>query len=188
MTFPPTEDPPPGEVKLFDAETFELERVLTSGPGEMPYDATFSPDGTMLATGGLLGQVAAFDVSTGRPLQAPARVHRDFLGQVEWLPDNRTVVTAGADGMIALYDARRGLLRATMPASAEGRGGYTYLTAVSADEVTAMTGDRPGRTYTLEPERWLLHACAVAGRDLTEDEWSAYLGSRPYQQTCVGPD
>lgn len=187
-TFPPTDSPPLGEIKILDAGTFELKRVLTIGPGEMPYDARFSPDGTMLATGGLLGQVAVFDVATGRLLHAPARVHRDFLGQTEWLPDNRTVVTTGADGMIALYDTKRGLIRATMPASAEGGRGYTYLTSVSSAEVTAASRDRPARTYTLRPDRWLAYACTVAGRDLTKDEWASYLGDRPYQQTCDGPD
>lgn len=188
MAIPSIANPPPGEVKLFDAADFELRRVLTIGPGEMPFDATFSPDGTMLATGGLAGDVAVFDVDTGRLLHTPAQAHRNFLGQAEWLPDGRTVVTTGADGMIALYDSQRGLVRATMPASAEGGRGYTYLITMSSTEVTAATGDRPGRTYTLEPERWLAYACAVAGHDLTEDEWDRYLEDRPYQQTCGGPD
>lgn len=187
MAIPSIADPPPGEVKLFDAADFELRRVLTIGPGEMPFDATFSPDGTMLATGGLAGDVAVFDVATGRLLHPPSQVHRDFLGQTEWLPDNRTVVTTGADGTIALYDAQRGLVRATMPASAEGSRGYTYLTSLRGTEVTAATRDNPARTYTLEPDRWLAHACTVAGRDLTQDEWASYLGDRPYQQTCGGP-
>jgi WD40 repeat protein len=187
MAVPDISNPPPGEVKLFDATTFELQRVLTIGPGERPYDATFSPDGTMLATGGMLGELAVFDVATGRPLHAPVQAHQDFLGQAEWLPDNRTVVTTGADGMIALYDAQRGLIRATMPASAAGGSGYTYLTSVSATEVIAASRDRPARSYPLESEHWLAHACAVAGRDLTQEEWGRYLGDRPYQQTCGNP-
>jgi WD40 repeat protein len=131
--------------------------------------------------------VAVFEVATGRLLHTPAQVHRDSVGQTAWLPDNRTVVTTGADGMIALFDTQRGLVRATMPASSEAGRGYTYLTSVSAAEVTAASRDRPARTYTLQPVHWLEHACAVAERDLTEDEWASYLGDRPYQQTCGGP-
>lgn len=73
-----------------------------------------------------------------------------------------------------------------MPASAEPGAGYTFLTSVSAKEVTAVIGGRSGRSYPLEPERWLAYACHVAGRSLTEDEWTSYLGDRPYQPTCNG--
>jgi hypothetical protein len=30
----------------------------------------------------------------------------------------------------------------------------------------------------------LAHACAVAGRNLTPDEWTQLMPSRPYQRTC----
>lgn len=68
-------------------------------------------------------------------------------------------------------------------ASAEG---YTFLTSVSATEITALTGAGPGRTYPLETQRWLDYACHVAGRNLTKDEWASYLGERSHSRTCDG--
>jgi WD40 repeat protein len=184
MTINPGTKPAAGEVTLLDADTLEVEDVLRIGPGNQPLDVSFSPDGTMLAAGGNEGQLAIFDVASGDLLHPPDRVHNGYLFQVEWLPDSRTVVTTGVDGTVSLYDAQRGLVRVAMPASADLGGGYAWLTSVSANEVAALSGDKPGRSYTLDPDKWLQHACEVAGRNLTHDEWAGYLGDLPYQQTC----
>jgi WD40 repeat protein len=140
----------------------------------------------MLATGGQQGQIAVFDVASGRLLHSADRVHNEVLTQAEWLPDGRTVVTTGLDRMISLYDAQRGLVRVAMPASADLGGGYTYLISVSATDIAALSGAQPGRRYSLDPERWLDYACLVAGRDLTKDEWASYLEELPYRRTCTG--
>jgi WD40 repeat protein len=186
MALGPLDGLPPAEIRLLDADTLEVKQVLTVGAGDQPLDVSFSPDGKLLASGGAQGNLAVIDVSSGRILRAPDRVHNGQLTQVEWLPDSRTVVTTGMDGRVSLYDAERGLARVTLPASAEPGDGYTYLLSLTEDEVTATTGALPGRTYPLDPERWLGHACLVAGRDLTEDEWASYLGDLPYERTCEG--
>jgi hypothetical protein len=35
------------------------------------------------------------------------------------------------------------------------------------------------------PEHWVEVACEIAGRNLTEVEWSDAFGDRPYRETCV---
>jgi len=174
----------PGTVAILDADTLEVMRVLRLGEGDYPYDVSFSPDSRLVAAGGDLGVLSVFDVASGRLLHQPVKVHNGFVQQVEWLPDGRTVVTTGADGMISLYDVQRGLLQASMPGSSDGAPGYTYLIAATSHQVTALTGERAGRSYPLDPARWLDYACVVAGRDLTPDEWARYLPDRPYRRTC----
>lgn len=186
MTIPDVDRAPLGTVKLLDANTLEVRRVLHMGTADFPYDLSFSPDGRTLAVGVNSGLLYTFDVGSGRQLHQPARVHDEFVQQVEWLPDGKTVATTGEDGTVTLYDVPRGLIRATMPASTVQRKAYTYLLSVSAHSLTALAGERPGRTYSLDPRRWLARACAVAGRDLTHDEWSRYLPDRPYRRTCSG--
>jgi hypothetical protein len=40
------------------------------------------------------------------------------------------------------------------------------------------------RKWNIAPERVLEHACAVAGRNLTREEWRNALRDRPYERTC----
>ncbi|CAN5430863.1 hypothetical protein BH10ACT10_BH10ACT10_12070 [soil metagenome] len=184
MTIPAVNDPPPSEVRILDARTLALHQVLRLRDSAYPFDVAFSPDSRLLAVGGDPGTVSVFDLHTGRTLHRPSQVHTDIVQQLSWLPDNRTLITSGGDGMVTVYDARQGLVLATLPGSSDGRVGYTYLTSVSADAISAFTGSRDGREYSLDVARWLDYACVVAGRDLTRDEWSIYLPNREYQQTC----
>ena len=184
MTVPPVEDAPPGTVKLLDAHTFELRRELEMGTGDHPFDISFSPDGSHLAVGTMQGKLYVFDASSGKVQHAPKKVHDDFVQQVEWLEDGRTVVSTGSDGIVSLYDTERGLVRVSMPASADLEQAYTFVLSASDAAVAALAGGQPGRIYPLDPRRWLDYACLVAGRDLTRDEWGSYLPGRAYERTC----
>jgi len=184
MVIPSVNDAPPGSVRILDARTLRPRRVLHMEEGEHPFDVSFSRDSRRVAVGSDQGTLSVFDVDSQARLHEPTRVHNDMVQQVEWFPDENTVVTSGADGMLSLYDADRGLVRTRLPGSSEGGTGYTYLTSVAADKISVVTGERDGRTYPLELNRWLAYACVVAGRNLTPDEWSTYLPERPYRATC----
>jgi WD40 repeat protein len=184
MIVPSVDDAPPGIVRLLDAETLEEVREIRMGVGDFVYDLSFSPDGRRLAVGVETGLVYAFDVASGEPLHEPARAHSSWVGQVEWLPDGRTVASTGEDTQIVLYDTERGVVRARLPASTRAGMAHTYLLEADGDGITALAGERPGTRYSLDPERWLDRACEVAGRDLTRDEWAGYLPDRPYRRTC----
>ena len=184
LTVPPVTDAPPGTVKLLDANTFELRRELEMGTGDHPFDLSYSPDGSRLAVGTMQGKLYVFDARSGKVLHAPKKVHDDFVQQVEWLKDGRTIVSTGSEGVVSLYDAERGLVRVSLPASADLSHAYTFVLSASDTAVAAVVGAQPGRNYPLDPRRWLDYACLVAGRDLTRDEWSSYLPGREYERTC----
>lgn len=39
--------------------------------------------------------------------------------------------------------------------------------------------------WDLDPAHWVVAACQVAGRNLTQDEWDQYIGDlAAYQRTC----
>ena len=41
--------------------------------------------------------------------------------------------------------------------------------------------------WSLDPERWIEAACALAGRNLTPDEWDTNIGDlEPHRHTCPG--
>ncbi len=42
--------------------------------------------------------------------------------------------------------------------------------------------------WDLDPAHWVEAACRIAGRNLTRDEWSTYIGDlAPYHETCPTP-
>jgi WD40 repeat protein/DNA-binding SARP family transcriptional activator len=184
MVVPGVDDAPPGIVRLLDADTLVEVREIRLGVNDFVYDLSFSPDGRRLAVGAETGLVYAVDVATGEPMHEPARAHNSWVGQVEWLPDSRTVVSTGEDTRVVLYDAERGVVRARMPASSGAGLAHTFLLEADGDGILALAGERPGRRYPLGLETWLDRACEVAGRDLTRDEWAGYLPDRPYRATC----
>ena len=60
------------------------------------------------------------------------------------------------------------------------------LVATSDDgrTIVTVTESTGVRTWNIAPERLLDHACTVAGRNLTREEWRDVLPDRPYQRTC----
>ena len=89
--------------------------------------------------------------------------------QLEWLPDNRTVVSAsGTTGRPCLFDVERAVVRTVpLPASADGGRDTPLCMPDTADVLSLVADDHTGPRYPLDPSIWLREACAVAGRDLT---------------------
>jgi WD40 repeat protein len=175
---------PQGTIQLFDAD-LRPQRTLDLGEGGDVWDMSFSPDGAKLAVVRNGGQLAVLDTTTWRPVHEPATMHAGAAVDAEWLPDSNTVVTAGFDEMVSLYDVERDLVRAQpLPASDVRGEGHTFLMPEPTDELVVLSEDGPGRRYPLDPARWLARACTVAGRDLTRAEWDRYLPDRPYRPVC----
>lgn len=71
----------------------------------------FSPEDTVILTGGLGGQLSQWSYPEGR-LQARIDVHETALGYVHYVPGTGQVMTLGYDGLLKLWDpATWGLLR-----------------------------------------------------------------------------
>jgi WD40 repeat protein len=93
------------------------------------------------------------------------------------------IASGGRDGRVALWDGRTGELRGTVQVGAAGTRVFVGF-APDGNTVTAATQDGRIHTIDLRPDRWVEHACAVAGRNLTRSEWRDVFGDRPYRETC----
>jgi WD40 repeat protein len=171
-------------VRTFDVRTLHSDRSVLLGDPDRATDVSFSPDGRWIAVTGRSGDVYLIDAAFSGFLRERI-VSGAALLQAEWL-DNRTVALAAADGTVTLFDAARGQPRGpAIPATGDGLPAHVHLMPVTSDELVAVSGERPGRRWSLDPMDWVRLACAVAGRDLTRPEWGRYLPDRPYRPTCT---
>jgi DNA-binding SARP family transcriptional activator/WD40 repeat protein len=173
------------EVVILDGRTLDVRRTVALRATDRLTTLSFSPDGRLLAGGGEFGSLHLFDSPTWAPRE-PVRLGQAAMLQIEWLDDDRTAVAANEDGTIALFDTERGVVRgAPLPAAEDIGPAAAYLVPEPGREIVAMS-ERPSvLRYPIDPASWLSEACAVAGRDLTRDEWDRYLPGRPWEPTCT---
>lgn len=88
-------------VELWDVDTRVLEDTLQTD--ELITSVAFSPDGTLLAGGGITSTVWLWDVGTGTHL-ATLSGHPTRVESVAFSPDGRTLASGGWGGMVKLWD------------------------------------------------------------------------------------
>jgi WD40 repeat protein len=172
------------EVVILDGRTLEVDRSVALGASDRLTTLSFSPDGRLLAAGGVFGTLHLFDTRTWTARE-PVKLGEGAMLQIEWLEDDRTAVATNGDGTLALFDTERAVVRGTpLPGAVDGGPAATYVIPDPRREIVALS-ERPAvLRYPTDPAVWLREACAVAGRDLTRDEWDRNLPGRDYRPTC----
>ena len=135
---------------------------------------------------GWSGEVLIIDLHTGEPVRPAVRAHAAGVFWAAFSPDGTRLVTAADDGTVVLWETATAtqLARVTIPVpglvSAEFRLDGTLL-LVPWGEVSSLYVWDPA------PARAAAFACRAVGRDLTEAEWRASFGDRPFQDVCPNP-
>ncbi|MER7497996.1 TIR domain-containing protein [Streptomyces pharetrae] len=174
--------------QLWDVRTGE-QKTLPNGLGA---PLGFSPDGRTLALSALPYTTAAdsdvhlWDVPSHR-MRLTLVGHTNYVGAVAFSPDRRTIATASEDGTVRLWDADTGILRATLNTP---DGAPTAL-ALSPDGRTLGVGTDGGAIQLWQvtlptPIAAVKRICDAVGRNLTEQERSAYLPHSTRNSGCAG--
>ncbi len=103
--------------------------------------------------------------------------------------DGRILSTYSLDNTVTLYDLVGGVqLGDPIPVWGEWNYpmGLVYSGVLRADGAELAVNVPAGiAVWDLRPSSHADAACAMAGRDLTRDEWLSYLGDLgPYRSTC----
>ena len=117
------------EILVLDATTLDVIQRVQLRVDDSMWALAFSPDGRWLAGAGEYGRVHVVDTRTWKAREPVAVRAFGPTIQLEWLPDDRTVVSASADdGTAVLFDVERAVVRTVpLPASADGGPAYTAV-------------------------------------------------------------
>jgi WD40 repeat protein len=176
-----------GQIRFWDPRTRRPDGVPLTGHHGAVDGIAFSPDGALLASSGADGQLLRWDVRTRRQLGQPVTQGSESLGAVAFSPDGATLaVTQGR--AVMLWDV------------ASGRRLGTALTGV-LDEAVSLAFSPDGRllawgalaiaptsdlvvVWDARLDTWQQKACALVNRNLSQEEWTQFVGAIPYQSLC----
>jgi WD40 repeat protein len=128
-------------LKVWSAITGEKLRTLDNCYAIKAKQLTFSPDGRLLARGGIDG-IKVWDYETGEQIQRVEKYrntlfhkHLDCIRSLVFSPDNRSILSSGEDGLIQVWDVGTG----ENTGSIEGQ---VFWIALSSDSKTLIGVDR----------------------------------------------
>ncbi|EED22092.1 WD repeat protein [Talaromyces stipitatus ATCC 10500] len=131
----------------------------------------FSPDRTMIASGGADGTLKVWDTLTGKLIHS-FEGHLAGISTVAWSPDNETIATGSDDKTIRLWNALTGKAH---PRAFSGHHNYVYsiafspkgniLASGSYDEAVFLWDVRTAKVMRSLPA----HSDPVAGIDVCHD-------------------
>ena len=114
------------------------------------------------------------------PLVAPAPV-----ASISFSPDGTTFATSGgSSGGTSIWEtATQQQLGSDFPGG-QGQWGSVAFTPDGL-YLLAVFGDGTAFRWPVSVMAWETHACQVAGRNLTHEEWSRFVGGRSYSRVCL---
>ncbi|HJQ51640.1 MAG TPA: WD40 repeat domain-containing protein, partial [Gaiellaceae bacterium] len=171
-------------VLLVDSQTGRLERTITVPDASGSVTAlAFAPDGT-LASGSWSGIVDIWNPSTGRRLGHRLLAAPSPVASIAFSPDGTFFATSGgSSGGARIWNtATLQQLGADFPGG-DGQWGSVAYTA-DGRYLLAVYSDGTAYRWPVSVRALEGHACAVAGRNFTHEEWQRFVGSRSYSRVC----
>ena len=145
-------------------------------------EAAADPSGRFIALAGNDGTLRIVDATDGRALSPPLRANDGEVINVSVSPDGRYVSATGSPPRLTVWDTRTfrqvGTALPLDVNASDARGRF------APDGRLVVVSGAVMRVFTIDPDAWLVRACAVAGRTLTRAEFEQVLPGRHYAPAC----
>jgi len=148
------------------------------------YDAVaWSPDGTTIAAGGdATAGVRLLRASDGTPIGGGWKDHA-LTWTIAYSPDGAIIASTGSDGTVVLRDVATGDQIGPALTTSYNQQPST-VTFDGAGHLIVATTDGGLWRWNIDVAYLLHQACAIAGRNLTTQEWNNLHTGRPYLTAC----
>jgi WD40 repeat protein/class 3 adenylate cyclase len=150
--------------------------------------ATYSPKGDILATTGGSGLVRLWDTRTWKQLGQAFQISAGGGLSLSFDPTGHFLATAGTDGTVRIFDVANPALAVpfgppVLPQTVPDEWGSAQFTP-DGSSLVALDASGQASVWPMQWQEWAAHACAIAGRQLSRAEWSAFVGDRPFANVC----
>jgi WD40 repeat protein len=170
-----------GTVLWQGAQTGRVERKQNVQGGATV--VVFAPGGT-LATGSWPGIVELWNSETGAQIGHSTLVAAAPVASISFSPGGDLFATAGgSDGLAKIWSTKtQQQFGATFPGDPGFWGNAAYVP--DGSKLIVVYQDGKGFVWPTSLNDLEKHACAVAGRNFTREEWSRYVTGRSYSKVC----
>jgi DNA-binding SARP family transcriptional activator/WD40 repeat protein len=171
-----------GPVLIVDPRTGRVERTIQPTPNDAVLTIALSPQGT-LATGSYAGIVTLHNPRTGRAIGHPI-LAGVVISAIAFDPTGHIFTT---DGESLWSTSTEQQLGGDFPGGAI-RGSAQWSNAAFTPDgkyLFVVFADGSAFRWPATAAAWTAHACTVAGRTFTREEWARYAGTRPYARVCA---
>jgi WD40 repeat protein len=143
----------------------------------------FSADGSWLAAGSYVGPVRLWRTSAANEPPIDLKTGAGNITTAKFDPSGRWLATDDGSGGLALWN-----MEGASPRLAPLGAGQPSLSGIVFDargeHLAGVDNAGNVRLWELRSNVLLAIACRAAGRNLTVEEWSRFIGSEPYRSTC----
>lgn len=144
----------------------------------------FSPSGRYLATVGLTKVAEIWDWRVKSATPVAKLEHQSAVLSVAFDQRGQFLIAAGSDRAVRIWDK----WNTADPLEVDRinyDSGITFVT-LSKDnrQLIAGTSDNHVQVWLWRPDDLIKESCARLGRNLTTEEWQAYLARNSYRKTC----
>ena len=174
-----------GRVLILDSSNGTQIRTIhpLQGDNGGTISLAFAPNGT-LATGTYAGVVQLWNPSTGAPISHPVLVAAAPVASIAFDRSGQRFATAGGpEGGLKLWFTSSLQQDGATLDPEQGTSGNGQFTP-NGQLLLAVNANGHGSLWPVNPAILENHACAVASRNLTHEEWSRFITGYKYSQVC----